>query len=67
MVIVYSHCYSLTHSLIIIYLYRYNEITYYSPNVPFILVGTKADTRNDPEIAAQLAEKSQSLITSDQG
>lgn len=45
----------------------YQEITYYSPNVPFILVGTKSDLRNDPKTIARLAEVGEVPITLEQG
>lgn len=32
------------------------EITHYAKNVPFILVGTKADLRDDPKMAAELGD-----------
>ena len=33
------------------------EITHYAKGVPFILVGTKADLRDDPKMAAALKDK----------
>jgi len=39
------------------------EITHHAPNVPIILVGTKADLRNDHNMINTLAAKGQSLIS----
>jgi len=41
----------------------YPEITHHAPNVPILLVGTKADLRNDQNMISTLAAKGQSLIT----
>lgn len=45
----------------------YPEISHYCPNTPVILVGTKADLRNDQHIISRLAEKNISLTTPEQG
>eukprot|EP00457_Paulinella_chromatophora_P013009 gb/GEZN01013272.1/.p1 GENE.gb/GEZN01013272.1/~~gb/GEZN01013272.1/.p1 ORF type:complete len:194 (-),score=22.01 gb/GEZN01013272.1/:422-1003(-) len=42
------------------------EITHHAPNVPILLVGTKADLRSDQNVANGLAAKGISMITKDQ-
>jgi cell division control protein 42 len=39
------------------------EITYHAPGVPFLIVGTKIDLRNDETMLQKLAEKGYKLIT----
>jgi len=41
----------------------YKEISYYSPNVPMILVGTKCDLREDPKTIEQLAQQGQEPVS----
>ena len=43
------------------------EIQRYAPGVPFIIVGTKSDTRNDAGVVAELAAKRQQPITHTRG
>jgi len=43
------------------------ELKKSSPDTPFILVGTKTDMRDDPEIIAKLAEKNKEPITTKVG
>ena len=43
------------------------EITYHKNGTPFLLVGTKMDLRNDPEVIEKLRKRNQIPITSDQG
>eukprot|EP01006_Ploeotia_vitrea_P013137 TRINITY_DN34478_c0_g1_i1.p1 TRINITY_DN34478_c0_g1~~TRINITY_DN34478_c0_g1_i1.p1 ORF type:complete len:194 (+),score=1.75 TRINITY_DN34478_c0_g1_i1:70-651(+) len=45
----------------------YQEIQHHAPGVPFILVGTKIDLREDPNIIAELEQKKQAPITKTQG
>lgn len=41
----------------------YLEICHYAPGVPIILVGTKWDSRQDPDVLAELKSQSQRPIT----
>jgi Ras-related C3 botulinum toxin substrate 1 len=43
------------------------EIQRYAPGVPFILVGTKSDTRTDSNIAAELAARRQAPVSQARG
>lgn len=43
------------------------EVTHHCPNTPILLVGTKKDLRNDPEIQKKLKEQNQTTITQQQG
>ncbi|MBN3289465.1 RHOG protein, partial [Polypterus senegalus] len=43
------------------------EVTHHCPNVPILLVGTKKDLRNDPDVAKKLKEQNQTTISSQQG
>jgi len=43
------------------------ELLHFCPDVPFILVGTKADIRNDPAELDKLRHQGQNPITTDQG
>lgn len=43
------------------------EIHHHCPDAPIILVGTKLDLRDDPEVIKKLKEKNQTPITIDQG
>jgi Ras-related C3 botulinum toxin substrate 1 len=43
------------------------EIQHHAPNVPFFLVGTKADLRDDPETLQRLKANGQKPITKDMG
>jgi small GTP-binding protein len=43
------------------------EIRQYNPNIPVILVGTKADQRNDKNVIEKLLEQKQQPITTAQG
>jgi len=45
----------------------YPELMHFCPEVPFILVGTKMDCRNDPGEVEKLRGQSQSPVTTDQG
>nr|POE90193.1 rho-related protein rac1a [Quercus suber] len=44
----------------------YPEIEHHAPNVPIILVGTKLDLRDDPEIREQLRQRKMSPISYEQ-
>jgi Ras-related C3 botulinum toxin substrate 1 len=41
------------------------ELNHYAPKVPFILVGTKTDLRDDPETLASLSSRGQALVTNE--
>eukprot|EP01134_Creolimax_fragrantissima_P004662 CFRG4662T1 len=43
------------------------EISHHCPNVPFLLVGTKLDLREDQEVLTKLREKNLSPITAAEG
>ena len=43
------------------------EIAHHAPGVPFILIGTKTDLRDDPKIIAELEEKKQAPVTKAEG
>ncbi|KAK3523750.1 hypothetical protein QTP70_009238 [Hemibagrus guttatus] len=43
------------------------EVTHHCPNVPILLVGTKSDLRNDPEVQKKLKDQNQAPITVQQG
>ncbi|XP_051966188.1 ras homolog family member Ga [Xyrauchen texanus] len=43
------------------------EVTEHCPKVPILLVGTKKDLRDDPEVLKKLKEKSLSPLTQQQG
>ena len=43
------------------------EVLHYAPKVPIILVGTKLDTRNDPELVKKLSEQGMNVITTQKG
>ena len=45
----------------------YPEIASHAPGVPFILVGTKLDLRNDPETVARLQQKRRMPVNSEDG
>lgn len=45
----------------------YPEVSQHCPNVPILLVGTKKDLRDDPEVLTKLKEKNMSPITQQQG
>lgn len=45
----------------------YPELMHFCPDVPFILVGTKADIRNEPSEIAKLQAQGQSPITTHHG
>ncbi len=45
----------------------YPEVSHHCPNAPIILVGTKADLREDPEALERLASKRQVPVTFEQG
>ncbi|XP_056612279.1 ras homolog family member Ga [Triplophysa dalaica] len=45
----------------------YPEVSQHCPNVPILLVGTKKDLREDPEVLKKLKENNQSPITQQQG
>ena len=45
----------------------HNEINHYCPGVPIILVGTKLDLRDDPDIIAKLSKNRTSPISYEQG
>lgn len=40
---------------------------HHCPGVPILLVGTKSDLRNDPEIQRKLKEQNQTPVTRQQG
>jgi Ras-related C3 botulinum toxin substrate 1 len=43
------------------------ELRHHCPEVPIVLVGTKLDMREDPEMVKRLQEKDLQPVTSDQG
>ena len=43
------------------------EITHHAPGVPFILVGTKSDLRDDPETLQKLKKKGMAPVTKEEG
>ncbi|XP_024301306.1 rho-related GTP-binding protein RhoG [Oncorhynchus tshawytscha] len=43
------------------------EVTHHCPNTPILLVGTKKDLRNDPEVLKKLKDQNQMTITQQQG
>ncbi|KAJ8275536.1 hypothetical protein COCON_G00072880 [Conger conger] len=43
------------------------EVTHHCPNVPILLVGTKSDLRDDPELLSKLKEQNQTTVTQQQG
>ena len=43
------------------------EITHHCPNIPFVLVGTKRDLRDDEDALERLKEKNLAPITQEQG
>lgn len=45
----------------------YPEVSEHCPNVPILLVGTKKDLRDDPEVLNKLKEKNQSVVSQQQG
>ena len=45
----------------------YPEITYHAPNVPYLVVGTKTDLRDDKETVSRLAEHKLQPMTRAQG
>ena len=45
----------------------YPEINHHAPGVPFLLVGTKLDLRNDADTNARLQQKNLAPVTEDQG
>ncbi|KAI4881178.1 hypothetical protein NFI96_012861 [Prochilodus magdalenae] len=45
----------------------YPEVSQHCPNVPFLLVGTKKDQREDPEVLKKLREQNLTAVTRQQG
>lgn len=45
----------------------YPEIKLHEEDVPIVLVGTKLDLREDPQIQMKLAQQGQSPVTREQG
>ncbi|XP_016339048.1 rho-related GTP-binding protein RhoG-like [Sinocyclocheilus anshuiensis] len=45
----------------------YPEVSEHCPNVPILLVGTKKDLRDDPEVLKKLKEKNLSVVSQQQG
>ncbi|EKX31790.1 hypothetical protein GUITHDRAFT_98731, partial [Guillardia theta CCMP2712] len=45
----------------------YKELQHHAPGVPIILVGTKIDLRNEPQIIKKLEEEKQRPVTEEQG
>ncbi|XP_043115889.1 ras homolog family member Ga [Puntigrus tetrazona] len=43
------------------------EVSEHCPNVPILLVGTKKDLRDDPEVLKKLKEKNLSMVSQQQG
>ncbi|CAB1348175.1 unnamed protein product [Coregonus sp. 'balchen'] len=43
------------------------EVTHHCPNTAILLVGTKKDLRNDPEVLKKLKDQNQTTITQQQG
>jgi Ras-related C3 botulinum toxin substrate 1 len=43
------------------------EVKFFCPDTPTLLVGTKSDLRDDPQVLARLKEKGMSPILSQQG
>nr|VZI42295.1 unnamed protein product [Spirometra erinaceieuropaei] len=45
----------------------YGELQHHCPNVPFLLVGTQSDLRDDPDTIEKLAKNKQKPLTPQQG
>ncbi|XP_051720182.1 ras homolog family member Ga [Ctenopharyngodon idella] len=45
----------------------YPEVSEHCPHVPILLVGTKTDLRDDPEVLQKLKEKNLSVVSQQQG
>ncbi|KTF92875.1 hypothetical protein cypCar_00015805 [Cyprinus carpio] len=45
----------------------YPEVSEHCPNVPILLVGTKKDLRDDPEVLKNLKEKNLTVVSQQQG
>ena len=45
----------------------YQELQHYSPNTPIILVGTKADLREEPKVIEKLSEQRMEPVSPEQG
>lgn len=43
------------------------EINHHAPGVPFILVGTKSDLRNDVDMLQKLKKKGMTVVTKEEG
>ncbi|KAF7343750.1 hypothetical protein MSAN_01955600 [Mycena sanguinolenta] len=43
------------------------EIRYFCPDIPFLIVGTKIDLRDDSELIAELARQNKRLVRSEEG
>jgi GTPase SAR1 family protein len=54
-------------AIVIIIVQWLEELKRTCPGTPFILVGTKIDLRNDPEVIKKLAEKQKAPISIKEG
>ena len=48
-------------------IYRVPEISYHCPTIPFILVGTKIDLRDDAQTINRLAQRNEKPMTLSDG
>lgn len=66
---VFLLCFSVTNPVSYenIYSKWYPEVIHFCPDVPLILVGTKADTRTDEAVLEKLRGQGQSAVTTEQG
>ena len=46
--------------------YYYSQVRHHCPNAPVLLVGTKMDLREDPEMLKKLKEKQESPVSTQQ-
>merc|ERR1712123_286728 len=50
-----------------VFLVCFSEVRHHCPNAPVLLVGTKMDLREDPEMMKKLKEKQESPVSTQQG
>ncbi|KAJ7907225.1 small GTPase Cdc42 [Mycena leptocephala] len=43
------------------------EVRHYCPDVPFLIVGTKIDLRNDPKMVERMARQKERMVTTEEG
>ncbi|KAJ7907217.1 small GTPase Cdc42 [Mycena leptocephala] len=43
------------------------EVRHYCPGVPFLIVGTKIDLRDDPKVVEEMARQKERLVTTEEG